>query len=183
MSPLRGTAARAEPLSLELIHPEATRKSGRCCLTFAEQKLIRSLVMLYSWISRCCAKGKDKKGKGDKKGQGKGKKSESSKDEKDKDDDKKGKGKGKANAKTTNHFPAQCLDCKACGCAKKDCWCSESAKSGKDAASQQRPITPAAKTTTGTPITGMLMQSDEGEVEPTNCAKWLYSVTKRRPSL
>ena len=120
----------------------------------------------------------DKKGKGDKKGKDKGKKSESSKDEKEKDEDKQGKGNGKANAKTTNHFPASCLVCRAWEHAKR---CDDSAKSGKDATSQQRPITPAAKTTTGTPITGMPMQSDEGEVEPTNRAQWLYSVTKRGP--
>ena len=41
---------------------------------------------------------------------------------------------------------------------------------------------PAANTTSEPPITGMLRQSDEGEVVPANPAQWPYSVTKRGPS-
>ena len=51
---------------------------------------------------------------------------------------------------------------------KKACWWNESAKSGKDTTSLETPITPAANTTTEPPITGMLMQSDEGEAVPTD---------------
>ena len=54
--------------------------------------------------------------------------------------------------------------------------------SGKDTASLVTPITPAADTTTEPPITGMLIQSDEGETVPANPAQWLCSVTKRKPS-
>ena len=64
----------------------------------------------------------------------------------------------------------------------KECWWNESAKSGKDTASLETPITPAANTTTEPSITGMLIQSDEGETVPANPAQWLYSVTKREPS-
>ena len=106
-------------------------------------------------------KGKGEKGKGDKKC--------------------KGKGKGKANAKTTKHFPGYCLVCEAWGHAMKDCWRNESAKSGKDTASLETPIAPAANTTTEPSITGMLTQSHAGAV-PADLAQWLYSVTKRQPS-
>ena len=55
----------------------------------------------------------------------------------------------------------------------------ESARSGKDIASAETPITPAANSTTKPPITGMLIQSDEGEIVPANPAQWLYLETKR----
>ena len=64
----------------------------------------------------------------------------------------------------------------------KDCWLSESAKSGKDTASLETPITPADNTKTSSSMTGMLIQSDEGETVPANPAQWLYSVTEREPS-
>ena len=118
-------------------------------------------------------KGKGKKGKGEKKvkGKGEGKKGESNKDEKDKDEDK--NGKGKANAKTTKHFLGYSLVCKA--------W--EAREEGLLVECQEReghcisgdPTTPAPSTTEP-PITGMLLQSDEG------AAQWLYSPTKREPS-
>ena len=131
--------------------------------------------MLYLWISRWWARAKGK-------GKGKGKTSENSKDEKDKDEDKKGKGKGKAHAKVTKHFPGYCLVCKAWGHAMKDCWWEESAKSGKDTASLQTPITPVENTEAEASVTGMLIQADEGEAVPANPAQWPYSVTKREPS-
>ena len=141
-------------------------------------------VMLYPWISRCWAKAKARKAKTTRKGKGngKGKKSEISKDEKVKDEDKKVKGQGKANAKTTKHLLGYCLVCKAWELAKKDCWWNESAKSGKDTASLETPMTPVANTTTEPPITGMLIQSDEGETVPANPAQWLCSVATREPS-
>ena len=123
--------------------------------------------------------GKGKKGKGDKKGKGNGKgnKGDSNKDEKDKDQ---GKGKGKANNKATEYFAGYCLLCKTWGHMKKDCWWNESTKSGKDAASLETPTTPAVTvTTTEPPITGMLIQSDEGEAMPSDPTKWMYSMTKR----
>ena len=70
----------------------------------------------------------------------------------------------------TTHFPGYCLACKAWGTRRRI------------AASLETPITPAASTTIEPPITGMLIQSDEGEVVPANSAHWLYSVTKREPS-
>ena len=93
-----------------------------------------------------------------------------------------GKDKGKANAKTTKHFHGYCLVCKAWEHAMKGCWWNESAKSGKDTPSLETPITPAENTKTQTSITGMLMQSDEGETVPANPSQWLYSVTIREPS-
>ena len=95
--------------------------------------------------------------------------------------DKKGKSKGKANAKTTRHYAGYCLLCDSWGHAKKNCWCNESAKSEKDTEPLQTPITPAANTTTEPPITGMLLQPDEGEVVPADPARGLYSVTKENP--
>ena len=50
---------------------------------------------------------------------------------------------------------------------KKDCWWNEKADSGKDTASLETPSTPAGNTKTEPPITGMLMQSDEGSEIPT----------------
>ena len=114
--------------------------------------------MLYPWLGN----GKGKTGTGDKKGKGQGKKGESNTDVNVKDKDK--KGKGKANAKATEYFAGYCLLCKAWRHLKKDCLWNESAKSGKDTTSLETPITPAANTTTEPPITGMLMQSNEGEV-------------------
>ena len=60
---------------------------------------------------------------------------------------------------------------------KKDCWWSESAKSGKDTASLETPVTLAVSTTTEPPITGMLMQSDDSKAVPADSSQWLYSVT------
>ena len=65
---------------------------------------------------------------------------------------------------------------------KKDCWWDDSAKSGKDTASLETPVTPAANTTPEPPVTGVWMQSDEGEALPADPTQWLYSVTKREPS-
>ena len=62
---------------------------------------------------------------------------------------------------------------------KKDCWWNESARSGKDTAFLETPITPAANTTTEPPITGMWTRFDEEAVP--GPAQWLYSVTKREP--
>ena len=84
--------------------------------------------------------------------------------------------------KRPSTFLFYCLVCKAWGHAKKACWWNESAKSGKDAAPLEMPMTPAANTTTETSITGMLIQSGEGETVPAKPAQWLYSVTKREPS-
>ena len=124
-------------------------------------------------------KGKDKTGKGDKKGKGKGKgKGKKSGNRRDK----KSKDKGNANAKETKHFPGYCLVSKAWRHATKDRWWNESAKSGKDTASLETPITPAENTETESSVTGMFIQSDEGDAVPANPAQWLYSVTKREPS-
>ena len=65
---------------------------------------------------------------------------------------------------------------------RKDCWRNESAKSGKDTASLETPMTPAANTTTEPLTSGMLIQFEEGQVVPTDPAQWLHSVTKREPS-
>ena len=105
-------------------------------------------------------------------GKGKGKKGKG---------DKKGKGKGKANAKTTKHFPGKCLVCKVWRYVMKDCWWNESAKSRKDTASAETPITPVANTAAEPSISGMPTPSDEGETVPANPAQWLYAVTKREP--
>ena len=117
--------------------------------------------------------GKGKKGKGDKKGKGKGKgkKGEGNKD-------KKSKGKGKNKPKAAEYFAGYCLHCKGWGHMKKDCWWNESAKSGKDTASLETPITLAVDTTTEPSITGMLIQSDGGEAMPVDSTLWLYSMTK-----
>ena len=109
----------------------------------------------------------------DKKGKGKGKKGESNKDEKDKDKDKKDKGKGKNNAKA-EHFAGYCLQCRGRGHMKKDCWWNENAKSGEDTASLETSITPAESTKTEPPITGMLIQSDEGGEMPADPAQWMF---------
>ena len=119
--------------------------------------------MFYPWISRC--KGKGMKSKGYKKGKDKGK-----------------KGKANASAKATEYFAGYCLLCKAWRHMKKDFWWYESAKSGKDTASLKTPITPTTNTATEPPITGMLIQSGEGEAVPADPTRWLYSVTKREPS-
>ena len=105
------------------------------------------VVLMVSMLGK--GKGKGKNGKG-----AMARKSESSKDEKDKDEDKKGKDKGKVSAKTTKHFLGFCLVCKAWGPAKKAGWWNESAKSGKDTASPETPITPASNTATEPPTLG-----------------------------
>ena len=43
-------------------------------------------------------------------------------------------------------------------------------------------ITPFASTTTEPPITGLLIQSDEGGAVLADPTQWLYFVTKREPS-
>ena len=65
---------------------------------------------------------------------------------------------------------------------KKDYWWNESAKSGKDTAPLETPITPAANTTTGPPIAVMLKQSNELAGVPADPTQWLHSVTTREPS-
>ena len=92
--------------------------------------------------------------------------------------DKKGKVKGKGNAKT-EYFAGYCLQCKGWGHMKKDCWWNENAKSGKDTAYLETPITPAENTKTEPPITGMLIQSDEGGEIPADHGQRTYSVTKQ----
>ena len=62
---------------------------------------------------------------------------------------------------------------------KKDCWWIESAKSGKNTASMETSTTPAADTTTEPSITGMLIQSDEGEAAPVDPTQWPCSMTER----
>ena len=64
---------------------------------------------------------------------------------------------------------------------KKDCWWNENAKSGKDTASLETPITPAESTKTEPPITGMLIQSDEGDEIPADDTQWMYAVTNQDP--
>ena len=116
-----------------------------------------------------------KKGKGDKKGKGKGKKGESNNDEKDKDKDMKGNCKGK-NSTKAEYFAGYGLQCKGWGHTKKDCWWNES---GKDTASLATPITSAENTKTEPPITGMLIQSDEGGEIPADDTQWMYAVAKQ----
>ena len=65
------------------------------------------------------------------------------------------------------------------GHMKKDCWWNENDKSAKDTASLETPITPAESTKTEPPITGMLIQSDEGGETPADPAQWMYSVAKQ----
>ena len=62
---------------------------------------------------------------------------------------------------------------------KKDCWLNNNAKSAKDTASLETPATQAESTKAEPPITGMLMQSDEGSEIPADPAQWMYSVTKQ----
>ena len=59
-----------------------------------------------------------------------------------------------------------------------DTW-TENAKSGKDTASLETPTTPAESTKTEPPITGILIQSDEGGGIPADPAQWMDSVTKK----
>ena len=87
------------------------------------------------------------------------------------------KDKGKDNAKATKYFPGYRIHFKAWRPMKKDCCWSESAKSGKDTASLETPVTLAVSTTTESPITGMLMQSDDSKAVPADFSQWLYSVT------
>ena len=62
---------------------------------------------------------------------------------------------------------------------KQDCWWKENAESGKDTASLENPDTPTADEKIEPSITGMLIQSDEGEAVPGDPIQWLYSITKR----
>ena len=97
----------------------------------------------------------------------------------------KAKAKGKDSVKA-EYFAGYCLQCKGWGHMKKDCWWNENAKSAKDTASLQTPTTPAESTKTEPPITGMLIQSDEGRPASdeggemrADPAQWMYSVTKQ----
>ena len=54
---------------------------------------------------------------------------------------------------------------------KKDCWWNENAKSAKDTASLETPAAPAESAKTEPPITGMLIQSDEGGETPADPAQ------------
>ena len=152
----------------------------------AEHKRIRPLVMLYPWISRCWVKEeKVRKAEATRNAKAKAKaKASKAKATKTKrtDEDKKGKGegKGKANAKAiTKHFLGYCLVCKAWRHAMKDCWWNENAESAKDTASLETPTTPAESTKTEPPITGMLIQPDEGGEIPAGDTQWMYAVTKQ----
>ena len=89
-----------------------------------------------------------------------------------------GKGKGENNVKTEN-FAGYCLECKGWGQMKKDCWWNENAESAKDTASPETLATPSESTKTEPPITGMLLQSDEGGGIPADPAQWMYPVTKQ----
>ena len=62
---------------------------------------------------------------------------------------------------------------------QKDCWWNENAKSGEDTASLETPITPAENTQTEPPITGTLMQPDEGGEIPADDTQWMFAVTKK----
>ena len=123
--------------------------------------------------------GNGKKGKGDRKGkdQGKSKKGESNKDERDKDGDKRGKGKGKNNVKA--EFFAGYFSAKVGRHMKKDCWWNEIAESGMDTASLETPVTPAESKKTELPITGMLIQPDEGSEIFADDTQWMYAVTEQ----
>ena len=88
-----------------------------------------------------------------------------------------GKGKGKNNAKATGYFAGYCLHCKGWGHMKKNCWWS--ATKGNDTSSLENLDTPAADTRFEPSITGMLIQSDEGEAMPVDLTQKLYSMTKR----
>ena len=74
----------------------------------------------------------------------------------------------------TEFFAGCGLQYKGWGHMKKDCWRNENAQSGKDTASLETPITPAENTKTAPPITGMLIQSDEGGEIPADPAQWMY---------
>ena len=56
---------------------------------------------------------------------------------------------------------------------------NENAKSGKDSASLETPITPAESTRTEPPITGMLIHSDEGGEILADDTQWMYAVMKQ----
>ena len=127
-------------------------------LDYAERKRTQPPKMSYPWISRCWC---NTKGKGNVK----------------KGENEKGKGKGKNNAKATKYIPGYRIHCKAWRPMNKDCWWSESAKSGKDTASLETPVTLAVSTTIESPITGMLMQFDDSNAVPADSSQWLYSVT------
>ena len=60
---------------------------------------------------------------------------------------------------------------------KKDCWWNNNSK---DNASLENPSTPA-NSTTEPPITGMLIQSDSDDMQPTDLTKWMYSATRHEP--
>ena len=132
------------------------------------------------WVFRCWAKGKKQERQRRQEGQRQRQiRRKKNKDEKDRDKDK--KGKGKANAKAAEYFAGYCLLCKAWR-HMKDCWWNEGTRSGKGPTSLENPITPFVDATTGVPITGMLLQSDDGETVPADPTQWLCSVTKREPS-
>ena len=108
--------------------------------------------------------GKGKTRKGDKKGKGKGKKG------KKVTATKMAKARmAKARAKTTPEGLSTSQDTAFSGKTwchmKKDCWWNESSNSGKDAASSETPITPAANNTTE------LTQSDDDETAQVDSSK------------
>ena len=111
---------------------------------FCRAQRERPLVTLYPWISRWGVKVKARKVK-------------ATKMRRTKNKDKKGIGKDKttANTKATECFAGYCPLCNAWGYMQKDCCWNESAKSGKDTASLENPITPVVDTTTEPPITEM----------------------------
>ena len=67
---------------------------------------------------------------------------------------------------------------------KKDCWWNESARSGKDTAFLETPMTPAANTTAEPPITGMWRRFDEEAVlDPPRFCSCDISVSTKLDSL
>ena len=113
------------------------------------------MVMLYPWNSRCGAK--ERKANATR--------------------------KAKAGIKTMTK-PSTLLDtvfsAKIGRHMKKDCWWNANAKNGKDTAPLETPITPAEITKTEPPITGMLIQSDDGGEIRADPAQWLYSCNGKR---
>ena len=61
----------------------------------------------------------------------------------------------------------------------KDCWWIENGKSAKDTASLETHITPVESAKTEPPITGMLIQFEEGSEIPADDTQWMYAVTKQ----
>ena len=86
----------------------------------------------------------------------------------------KGKGKGKHNAKAeyfAGYSPMQRLGTHEEGLLVE--------RSAKDTTSLETQITLVENTKTEPPITGMLIQSDEGGEIPADPAQWMYSVRNK----